>query len=221
MKGKWEEAFHLFERIWLDYPESEYANPARIRALEISLGPLGQEERAKGIVKDLLKVRDPVYLERALKKVGEYALYSPSMALFAILALEKYRKTFPSPDPNLLLFLAELYVRELQFEPALEILKPFLNNNLSYFSRAGSLYGRILLQKGDLEEGYRFLVENIPRVKEEERGEWEILKIRYEEFLQKYPLAEERLKKTVSPSLSPVVKEYWLNLIQMGKEQVP
>jgi tetratricopeptide (TPR) repeat protein len=124
--GNWEEAFYSFQRIWIEYPQSRYAERAKWMALQIYSGPLSQPSGARHLAQDLvLYGKDPDLRLKALMKFLELLRWESREREAMMILKELFPALPPSSDMRswAALELARLYISSQNFSSAKDLLE--------------------------------------------------------------------------------------------------
>lgn len=112
-QGRWSEALHFYERLWVQFPGAALEDEARLRAARIYAGPQNKPRSAEEIYRHLvLRAREqPVRVQALLELADVYALQQQNMDR-AIEVLEVWLQRFPkhADQPEAALKLAEYYL---------------------------------------------------------------------------------------------------------------
>lgn len=142
-QGKWAEALHYYERLWVELPEHAAVDEARLRAARIYAGP----ERNLASATDqyqylVLKAHDQDARVRALQEM--IRLYRDSDGERALELMEIHLRRYPDrPDSvQVRLELANLYLDAQRLSQAVDAAVPLLNHaDPAVAARANMLTG--------------------------------------------------------------------------------
>lgn len=113
-EGRWSEALHYYERLWLQFPDSPLADEARLKAARIYAGPEAKPRSAEELYRKLAQAaaREEVKV-LALLELAELYTRSPAQLDKAIEVLEVYLQRQPvnGRDAAVSVRLAELYLQ--------------------------------------------------------------------------------------------------------------
>lgn len=133
-KGNWEEAIHSLQKVWIEEPQSSYAEQAKWKAMEIYAGPLSQPDAARYLARELiLHARDFSTRKKAMERLVELLRSSQRQGeaaalLEAFLASARERR---EEVTGLLLTLAHLYLQRGALPDAARTLKELEGTTLA------------------------------------------------------------------------------------------
>lgn len=140
-QGRWTEALHYYERLWVQFPSSGLVDEAKFRAARIYAGPEQKPRSAEDIYRQLvLRGRDEEVRVRALLELADLYVERGDDTDKAIEVLEAYLQRFPGHEhqPRAALRLARLYLEQGQFFQAIQEAKPLVSA-VEREQRAGAL----------------------------------------------------------------------------------
>ena len=218
-QGKWDEAIHYYERIWVEFPASDLTDEARLRAARLQAGPAHRPMVAAQLYRALATgARTPETQMVALIELAELYRTSWKDPAHAIEVLEIAVRRFPDrPETaGLRIDLARLYLDGNRFTQALLTLEPLLDTG----GEVGEQARLLAAQAHELSEHpdaahsyYERIVEQTTPGSDAWIAAHEGL-ARLEERADDWPQALQRLRQLQTHHPNPDAIERWIVAIQ-------
>lgn len=218
-QGKWDEAIHYYERIWVEFPASDVVDEARLRAARIQAGPAHRPMVAAQLYRTLATdARDPSTQMLALIELAELYRTSWKDPAHAIEVLEIAIRRFPDrpESAGLRIDLAQLYLDSSRFTQALLALEPLLDTGGDTGRQARLLAAQAHELAGHTEAARRYY-ETIVEQSTPGDEAWiaaETGLARLEEQADDWQMALERLRRLQQHHPNPDAIERWIVAIQ-------
>lgn len=130
-EGKWSEALHYYQRLWVQFPDNENVDEAKLRAARIYAGPEKKLRSALDLFQDLaLSAKSDDVKVTALREMTELFRKQGGDRQRAIELMEIHLRRYPDrPDSaEVRLQLVELYLDAQLWQQALNVGEPLLKH---------------------------------------------------------------------------------------------
>lgn len=131
-EGKWGEALHYYQRLWVQFPDNESVDQAKLRAARIYAGPEKKLRSALDLYQDLaLNAKSDDIKVAALREMAELFRKQGGDRQRAIELMEIHLRRYPnrSDSADVRLELAELYLDSQHWQQALTASEPLLKHS--------------------------------------------------------------------------------------------